>query len=745
MTSNRIRAIEQDDQGNLWFGTEGGLTSYNPGINGERGYFTQFTVKEGLSNNHVRSLFKDSRGQLWIGTHSGGVNLYNPEKGGAFTHYTRNEGLSFNWISSILEDEQKNMWFGTMGGGGGVNRFDPILGEYGTFTYYRTSEGLNNNRVQSMLKDSRGHLWFGLFYPGGVHRYSGALFAHYSSENGLSYDFVVSILEDRRGNLWIGGFDGGVNRYTPNTYGGRGSFTHYTKDQGLHDNRVVSLMEGDQGNLWFGAPAGGVNKFNPVSGKLTHYGIEEGLIRNNGGPALKDRQGRLWFRVRMGLSRYDPAGKGTFTNYTLKGGLGHMLGPGIMEDGQGNLWFGTLNGLCRYEPNAFNGRGGFMHFTANEGLNNNHVISMMKDSWGNLWFGTFGGGLNLFVPPNSDQDGPGHFIHYSTKEGLISNTIVSIVEDHQKNIWLSTNKGISLLIPPPRSGKTGSSGPVQFQFFNYGSEDGFKWTNFSLRSSCLDRSNRIWWGSSGGLTMLDLNQFEPPSAIPQPKLNDIAIGGNYIDFRRLSGAGYRDSLSMGKKLAGTFDSVEVFHNYPSRMILPHRFKHLTFHFSAIEWDAPHKVRYSYRLKGLEKQWSLPSPAKEADYRNLTSGKYTFQVKAIGAAQTWSKPFEYSFSILPPWWLTWQAFLFYGLIILLFLYQTYRFPLNRQLEHAEILRLQELDTFKTRLYTNITHEFRTPLTIILGMARQIKEDPKRWYSEGLNMITRNGRQLLGLVN
>ena len=151
------------------------------------------------------------------------------------------------------------------------------------------------------------------------------------------------------------------------------------------------------------------------------------------------------------------------------------------------------------------------------------------------------------------------------------------------------------------------------------------------------------------------------------------------------------------------------------------------------------------MEGLDKEWSPPSSESKADYRNLPPGTHILQVKAIGAAQVWSDPFEYAFTIRPPWWLTWWAKVLYGLLIVLGLYGLYQFLLNRQLALAEAHRLKELDEVKTRLYTNITHEFRTPLTVILGMVDKLTANPTEWLSKGSEMIKRNGQNLLRLVN
>ena len=365
---------------------------------------------------------------------------------------------------------------------------------------------------------------------------------------------------------------------------------------------------------------------------------------------------------------------------------------------------------------------------------------MLEDSQGNLWFGTNGGGANRY-------DGKS-FTHFTTKEGLSNNKISSMLEDRQGRLWLTTMKGISLLIFSDEEMKVGQNPNAAKKFiYTFGKVDGLIRWDFEINSTCLDRDNRIWWGSIDGLAMLDLNRFELPDQPPRNvQLTNIEINQEFLDFRSIVDP-IPNNLQFGlqKNLTNYFDSVVPFNNYPVEMSLPYNTNHLTFHFTAIDWTAPHKIQYQYFLEGLEKYWSVPQSENKADYRNLPHGTFTLKVRARGVAQIWSKPFKYTFTILPPWWLTWWIKSIYALIILGALYLIYRFLVNRQLARAETHRLRELDEVKTRLYTNITHEFRTPLTVIQGMADKILQEPKDWLINGVRMIKRNSQTLLNLVN
>ena len=616
LSKNNVWSILEDSQGNLWFGTNGGGVSM---YNGET--FTHFTEKEGLSNNTVQSILEDSQGKLWFGTEYGGVSMYNGE---SFTHFTEKEGLSDNNVNSIFEDSRGNLWFGTEYGG--VSMYN---GE--TFTHYTEKEGLSDNNVNSIFEDSQGNLWFGTEY-GGVSIYNTELLTHYAENEGLSDRRVQSILEDSQGNLWFGTWNGGVSMYNGET------ISNFTEKEGLTNSIVQSMVEDRNGNLWFGTSNKGVIKYNGLS--FTHYTEDAGLSNNRVVSILEDSQGNLWFGTsRGGVNRYDGE---TFTHFTEKEGLSNNHVRSILEDSHGNLWFGTYGGgMSMYDGETFT------HFTEKEGLSNNTVWSMLEDKHGNLWLGTYGGGVSMYNGLT--------FTLYTEKEGLSDNIVLSILEDSSGNIWISTEKGLNLIVFEPGGLNSAYHHPV---IHTYGQQDGLKGMDFILNSVLLDSKNRIWWGSSSSLIMLDMNSFKVPAKIPIMQLNQVEINQQLADYRH-----FNDPAGIEIK----FDEVARFYNYPLNLELPYNKNHLTFHFSAIDWSAPHKIKYSYKIEGLKNNWNNPTSEAKADYRNLPFGTYTFKVRALGGAQKWSEPFEYTFTINPPWWHTWWARTGYGISALLIIF------------------------------------------------------------------------------
>jgi hypothetical protein len=350
----------------------------------------------------------------------------------------------------------------------------------------------------------------------------------------------------------------------------------------------------------------------------------------------------------------------TFTHFTEKEGLSNNNRVwSILEDSHGNLWFGTWGGGV----SMYNGET-FTHFTEREGLCNNNVWPILEDSHGNLWFGTWGGGVSMY---NGET-----FTHFTEKEGLSNNSVLSILEDSDSNIWLGTEKGLNRLVFGPESvsgtkNNLSASGmkadSVKVTFYNpvihtYSKQDGLKGINFYQNSVLLDSKNRIWWGTHKGLTMLDMNKFKIPVEPPAMQFNRLDINGQFADYRHL-----KESAGMEIEFRG----LAKFYNYPLNLELPYNRNHLSFHFSAIDWSAPNKIKYSYKMEGLNDNWSLLAAEAKAVYHYLPYGTYTFKVRAIGAAQIWSEPFEYTFTIHPPWWHTWWARTGYGITALLLIF------------------------------------------------------------------------------
>lgn len=680
LPSNIVTSVLEDTKGNIWIGTAVGVTMFD----GDS--FTHFSEKDGLSTNYINFLMKDRSGNIWFGS-SLGISKYT---GTTITHYAVKEGLPMNVIHSIIEDRKGNIWIGTY--------FGAVKFDGNSFTYFTQKDGLANDIVMSILEDRKGNIWFGSDH-GGMSVYDGKKITRYTKKDGFSDYGVMAIIEDHIGSLWFGTLLGGAIKFD----GER--FTHFTEKEGLTNSRIRRIIEDKNGNIWFASDGGGVNK---ISNKNFNYLIPNELFENSKiRPIIKDKTGNLWMgSERGGLGQYD--GK-QFNYYTKKQGLTSVRQRSLLSDSKGNIWIGSENGdIIKFDGKRFinyfneasfsfgnifsifeDSRGhiwfgkrngiirfdgeNFMKYTIEDGLSTNEIFAITEDKHGNIWIGTDGAGLSKF-------DGK-HLINYTEREGLFARSITSIVEDDKGNIWLGTlgsgickfdgssftyyiepkgqlynnvwsiqkdtfgqfwfgtDKGLTLLVPDSTNSRRL---PNSYHIHRFGLEDGLRALDFNLHSACIDNKNRIWWGTGKGVTSLDLNtrlQFNTPRS---PEISYLEFNQKFYDFRNLP-----DSIQEYI----SFDSMNSFSQLPEGLTVSNDMNHFTFHFSAIEWTAPEKIKYSYRLIGLEDKWSTPDEESTADYRNLSHGNYEFQVKAIGESQEWTKPFAYQFTIRPAWWQT----------------------------------------------------------------------------------------------
>jgi signal transduction histidine kinase/ligand-binding sensor domain-containing protein/DNA-binding response OmpR family regulator len=724
---NDVRSLLEDKNGNLWFGTAGGGVCR---LNKERKTFTHFTEKEGLSNNYVTSIAEDKSGNLWFSNPNSGVTKLSQDWK-SFAHFTKNEGLINDVVRTIFVDKSANIWFGHLDGGA-----SRLSQDEKSFTHFTTREGLIDYDVRSILEDKSGNLWFGTYL--GVSKDNGRSFNHFTHTEGLSNNAVWSILEDKKSNLWFGHDTGGVSRLSAD---GK-SVARFTKKEGLGGMMVWAMLEDKNGNLWMGTIDGGVTQLSQDGKYFTHFTTKDGLCADGILSILEDESGNLWFgTVRGGVSRLSSDRK-SFTNFTREQGLINNFVSAIVEDKNGNIWFGTSGGASRLSQD-----GTITNFTVKEGLSANIIWAMQEDRSGNLWFGHQSGGVSRL---SSDEK---LFTHFTENEGLVNNTVSSILEDKRGNLWIGTQFGLSKfskekLAEISRTGELTAmnNGSILFKNFTY--EDGFLGIGCLANSIYEDRNGTIWIGTNDRLTAYHPEGDVADTIAPTIQLTNFELFGENINWLQLENK--EDTsfvLSNGVSMSDfEFDGVSKWYFLPENLRLAHHNNNVTFNFIGITQKNPQKVRYQYKLEGDDDHWSAITTRSDAPYGNLSPGAYTFKVKAMNSEGHWSEEFHYAFIIRPPWWKTWWAYTLYGLTIIGVVLSWRNYEINRlKLKHrAE--HLSELDTLKTRFFANISHEFRTPITLILGPLKELynkanSDDQKT----ALGTMMRNGQRLLRLVN
>lgn len=776
LLNNTVNCLLEDNSGNIWIGTDGGgVSKYQPAKEGQAGTFTHFTVKEGLSNDFVSSMYKDINGDLWFGTREG-VSKYNASNDAAsgdagkslpsgavaqagFTHFTVKEGLIDKDVRCIQGDKKGNLWIGTLGG---VSKYEPAKGgQPARFTHFTIKEGLSNNLINDILEDKYGHIWFSTF-NNGLNKYDGVYFTHYSEQEGLNDNEVTCILEDRSGNLWFGTHSGVCK------YGGN-SFTHYTEKDGLRLDRVTSIIEDKYKNLWFGMKDGGVCKYNASgnAGKyFTHFTTREGLIDNSVWIIMEDRNGNLWFGTYGGVCKYNvsaDAGK-SFTHFTEKNGLTNNDVKSILEDKWGNIWFGTAGGggLCKYDgknftqfgPNQglsinnvmsieedksgnlwFSGYLGgvtkydpsagvvggqnppyearFTHFTVKEGLPHNDVRIILEDKIGNLWFSTIGGGVSKYEPPMPGRTAS--FTHYTENEGLSNNVVGSMMEDRSGNLWFGTNSGLNKLEKEKHAINTYEYGSL---FKTYSYEDGFSGIGVNYGNTiCEAKDGTIWIGSNDRLTAYRPDEDTPDTVAPNIRITGLEIFNKNIAWQSII-KNMDTTIILGNGVQVhdfRFDSLSRWYSVPEHLSLNYNNNYLTFHFVGITLKYPKKVKYQHKLEGLDPNWSPLTARSEAPYGNLTPGKYTFKVKAMNDDGYWSKELDYTFTIRPPWWLTWWFRILTAVVLLssiaAIMYLWFQFKFRQKLK---------VESLRQKIATDLHDEIGSNLSSMAFSAELVKK-------------------------
>ncbi|RDC61829.1 Histidine kinase [Adhaeribacter pallidiroseus] len=684
-----------DNSGDLWiYGEEtpNGLFYLNAQEQVFSHYYRNAPALK-LNNDLVRSVVQEPNGKIWVGTDHGGINVI--DKATKTVDYLlqnldEEQSISQNSIYALYRDRAGIMWVGTFKAG--ISYYHPNSIKFPVYRHQASNPGsLPFNDVNRFVEDAQGNIYIGtnggglLYFNRATNRYQ--QFTHDpQNKNSLSNDIIVGLYLDKQQNLWIGTYYGGLNKFDGKT------FTHYRhnpKDpRSIADDRVWEIFEDSQQNLWVGTLGGGLDVLDRQTQQFRHY------------------------------RAYEPGS--VHSNYISS----------ITEDKAGNLWVGTAYGIDKLDRKS----GKFTQYVNNnndpQGLSNNNVITVLEDSRGLLWIGT-NEGLNIFDP------GKNKFYSFRQENGLPDNSIQGIVEDNQHTLWLSTQNGISNVTvrqAPTFSGYT-------LQFKNFDVSDGLQDKAFNTNAMLKMRSGDLIFGGSNGFNLFHPGKLQANKQAPVVVLTEFQL------FNQVVQAG--DTLSGRVLLANALNHVpEITLRYHENMF--------TIAFAALDFLQPEKNQYAYKLEGFNEQWlSVDNKVRKVTFTNLDPGSYTFRVRAANNDGVWNpNGVALRLTILPPFWKTNWAFALYFLIILLALWLARQILLGRERlkyklaqERLEARRQHELDMLKIRFFTNISHEFRTPLTLILSpLERLLKENNSTGYqNKPLQLVYRNARRLLNLVN
>jgi len=689
LPQNSVGAITQTRDGYLWFGTEKGLVRFD----GVRFSLFNSSTSTEFADDFVDSLFEDRDGTLWIATLSCLVSLRDgtwasyelpadyagvphlglgqaPDRalwvgsgerlgifrGGKIEDFTDARGSSIRgfwdvvsssdgsqWFAShglyrlakgelslvcpvpenigilcIATDRDGTNWFGTAGAG--LGRL-----QNGTCSFLTTRDGLASDNITDLLVDRHGSLWIGTLDQG-LQRYSDGELTAFTEADGLCSNQIMSLYEDREGSLWIGTTGGGLNRLRD------GACTTYSTREGLKGGFVQAVCEGTDGSVWIGTNGGGLSRLKDGT-FIASYVQRDGLSNDSVTCLLSDRRGVLWIgtggggvsqmadgKVRAYSREGDDPGHILFSIYEDRAGIIWMgtdryglwrlrdqkVGQTpdfsayplcMKEDRQGTLWVGTngdgLIGLANGHTTTY---------TEKEGLSSNVVVCLHNDQDGVLWIGTAGGGLCRLAN--------GKLTRITTKQGLFSDAVYQILEDSRGNLWMGCNDGI-FCVSKRELNRVAEGSGTSVTCMSFDETDAMRnrecnggGQNYAMKS----RDGALWFATVNGVVRIDperlgTNPVPPPVHIEQLLVNGRVAGGN------------------GKALPG---------------VLPPGSTRLEFQYTGLSFLKPSKVRFRYRLDGLDTDWIDAGSRRQAFYTNVPPGAYTFRVIAANSDGVWNR-------------------------------------------------------------------------------------------------------------
>ncbi|RHJ81535.1 two-component regulator propeller domain-containing protein [Parabacteroides sp. AM08-6] len=739
-------SVREDKQGNLWFLDYNRIVRYSPSDRTTRSYpgsthvYSTLAISdEGLpivadyydfyqynpqadnffkipalgeadikSQNHISTICPVPDVGILIGTEKGGLMLYN--------NYDKNTTTLIPAIQvrSIIPFNKNTYWIASESG---IHIYNILTRSIRQLTKSLTNEyTIADNAVYSLTKDKEGGIWVGSFFGGISYlpkEYTG--FNHFiggKTHPQMLGNAVREICPDQYGNLWLGTEDNGINQYNLKT----GKITNYSYNNTQHPLSATNIhgLFADKNKLWVGTFNKGIDLLDIPSGKIIKRYNQANTGNNLGSDFVlcfeKTQQNEFLIGTSNGIFLYNEE-KDDFNRWKDI----YALIRQIYEDTDGNIWVASTNGIYCYHQTD----GTMTHFTSDmnrsQSIGSNNTTSIFEDSHGRIWVTTVNG-FSLY------NEKTGLFNHISVENGLPSNIIYRIVEDNNGFFWISTANGLVHFNPETYAMRT----------FTY--KDGLHEAQFNYSSSYKAPDGTIYMGTINGMISFNPQSFKEDTFSPPIYITRIHLPGEE-----------KKKYNIETPFTGDTKKLE----------LPYNASTFTLSYVALSYTSPEAIRYAYMLDGVDKDWIYMNQNQEVTFANLSPGKYTFRVKSTNSSGIWQNN-EQALSIIitPPFWATNWAFMAYALSVcfLIFLFYKYKktkleekLRINRQI--FENKKEKELSDAKIQFFTFITHEIRTPLTLINAPLEKIIKsgDGNTETKRNLHIIEKNTQRLLNLSN
>lgn len=647
-------------------------------------------------------------GNLWLGTDEG-LYLFNANSHLLSKNYFSNKCS----VTDILIDKKKKIWLAT--DGYGVYKVMDNDKKAIPYNASNVTQFVKSNSVWCLYEDTTGNKWIGTL-RGGISTIGNSpkffeIVKHGVNDTNPADNFILSFCEDEKNNLWIGTDGAGLKYWDrkKNTYKTYTNSTNISNE--ISSNFITSIIRDENNEIWLSTWAGGVNRINPLNNSISRFSCYN--------PFTKQVEKNIWFL-------YKDSDNNIWASATNEGSLylfdrvknSFMLVDKtinnlqcLTETSDGKLWGGNYTSLFAIEKENKK------YKKINIG---NPIRCILEDKNKNLWLGTQEGGLVLFDRKTNK------FKRLTTDNGLPSNTILRLLEDKRGNLWMSTYNGICRFDIKKRI------------FRNFSVNDGLQSNQFSFNAGIELSTGEFLFGGINGF-----NMFFPDSIKQFNKVSNVLLTDFYVNNQPIEES-KRDLIS--KRISGKIKEVS----------LPYDQTALSLEFVALDYNNADKIKYAYYLEGWDEHWSFVDQVRKANYTRLTEGKYVFKVKTTNFKGGWNKVESLvSIVVFPPWYRTWWAYSIYLFIVAGIIYGYIKYNKNKEklkykVKIAELERNKEKEIAEKQssMFTYISHEFRTPLSLIINpLKKAIQKDNIEKSTSGSDLVIahRNARRLLSLVD
>ncbi len=791
ITNAEVAALCDDKEGNIWIGHSIGLDRFNPSTQRFTHYILNKQTPLNDWSNHVLSLLNDRDDNLWIGT---GAGLYKFDKKTETLEWIKHDStnpnsLIQNAVNAIYETRDGTLWFGT---GNGLDKLDKISGKFIHYWSDQNFKGFSPDPMShwllSIFEDRDGIIWMGT--SGGLVEFNRKLnsFSLYKNDKkdltSLANNVIFSISEDSNGFLWIG-TNNGLEIFNKNTK----KISHYTYEindpESLSSNDVSKILFDKSGTIWVSTRSSGVNKYTPQNSSIKLYSSKiQGTSKLPNvilGDLVEDNKGKIWIGTVKGLISFDPI-KEKFKEESLKVNI-----SAILLDQSGTLWISSAPTRKLYYKKGNETK--INEFFESNGRAFNEAVGTMNESNdGSIWFGNYLGKVLKLNPAKRKVE---QIAQYST-------SITAIYEDKTGLLWIGT-RDIGLVRYNPIE-KT-------FTRFSTDPKDSLTISGNNIMGICEDGAGTLWVVANTSLNKFDrVNQkcirWGGKDGFPKDALsitNDIhgnlmvSTGNGIIKYNpftkkiknypgiklswgykmkngdmyfvsapfynekqvivRFNPDSLKDNPFVPPIVITSFKKFEKPYPFGKNIQLAFDENFISFEFAALSYIHSEKNQYAYKMESIDKNWIYSGTRRYASYPNLDPGEYIFKVKGSNNDGVWNEEgTSIAIIISPPWWKTWWAYSAYTAFLIWALFGIRRYELNRvglknkiKMDAAVLKEREETDKLKSRFFANISHEFRTPLTLILGPAEKILSDNSNDINKDVSIIKRNSNRLLHLVN